>query len=252
MYNPLFTGKVLLELNEVDSTNNYARYWISNNKPIEGTVIIAQNQFAGKGQFGKTWVSEPGKNLTCSIIYYPVHLKVEEAFVLIQISSLALCNTLSQFGVQNPQIKWPNDILVNNKKMAGILIENSIRNNHFQDSIIGIGVNLNQENFDALPNITSVKNITGNNISAQEFCQVLFSYLEMFYLQSKNLSKFQQDFYEQYSSKIFRINQLSDFLKPDQSIFQGQILGVKPNGNLVVQVNNTTHEFQHGEVRILM
>ena len=107
MYNPLFTGKVLLELNEVDSTNNYARYWISNNKPIEGTVIIAQNQFAGKGQFGKTWVSEPGKNLTCSIIYYPVHLKVEEAFVLIQISSLALCNTLSQFGVQNPQIKWP-------------------------------------------------------------------------------------------------------------------------------------------------
>jgi len=150
----------IIVLQSVDSTNNYAASLLKLSEVVEGTVVLAYHQTNGRGQRGNSWSSNPGQNLLCSIILRPHFLKPADQFGLIQMVSVALVNYLKSEGVE-ADIKWPNDILVNEQKIAGILIENILRGNQIECTIVGIGLNMNQQIFASEWKATSILLETG-------------------------------------------------------------------------------------------
>ena len=142
IHEALFTGKMSIYLPETESTNNYAMDLISKTNPPEGTCIYTAYQSAGRGQIGRYWHSETGKNILISYILYPKDLKIADQFMLNIIASLAVRDVVDLFCL-NVKIKWPNDIYVDDKKIAGILVQSVLRNNTIKATIIGIGLNVN-------------------------------------------------------------------------------------------------------------
>ncbi|MFI5140988.1 MAG: biotin--[acetyl-CoA-carboxylase] ligase [Bacteroidia bacterium] len=135
----LFIGQHILELDAAESTNTYATNLIKEIQVAEGTIVFTHNQTKGRGQVGNTWQAETGKNLTFSMVLHPNFLAVEKQFYLSKITSLAVFGMLTEFlntSLYDIKIKWPNDILVNDKKIAGILIENILRGNFLQSSVM--------------------------------------------------------------------------------------------------------------------
>ena len=151
----------IIPVETVSSTNSYLKELAHNQMLEEGTVVVARNQTAGRGQRGNTWESEPKKNLTCSIILYPSFLPVQRYFLLSEAIALGVKETLDAYTGEIT-LKWPNDVYCQERKIAGILIENELTGNSLDVSIAGIGININQERFlsDA-PNPVSLKQITG-------------------------------------------------------------------------------------------
>lgn len=149
MFMALFTGVPLHTFETLPSTNDFAMDMLKS-QPVEGTTILTYFQSAGKGQRGNTWEVAPGLNLTASIIYRPTFLLIEEVFMLSKVAALAVADTLAAFAPQaDISIKWPNDILLNQQKIAGILIENQLEGKHLAYSVLGLGINLNQQQFPA-------------------------------------------------------------------------------------------------------
>jgi BirA family biotin operon repressor/biotin-[acetyl-CoA-carboxylase] ligase len=180
----LFIGSVCIRLERVDSSNNYARELIRDKMPIEGTVIVANEQTSGRGQRANTWFSEPKSNLTCSYILRPVFLAAKNQFVLSAAVALAVFETVYQFIPNNTlRIKWPNDILVGDKKIAGILIENTLRRSNLETSIIGIGLNVNQVKFPSELNATSIQLNANTETDLNLVLEELNTRLEKYYLQ---------------------------------------------------------------------
>src|SRR6201996_2639796 len=160
-FSALFVGQNLLTLKEVDSTNNFLKNLASNSKPLpEGTVIMAENQYAGRGQQQNTWHAEPGKNLTFSLLLNPIFLPVSQQFDLTRAISISVFDTLRPLLGDALKIKWPNDVYYGDKKLGGMLIENILSGNTIKHAIVGIGLNVNQEKFpETAVNATSVKQI---------------------------------------------------------------------------------------------
>jgi len=158
---PLRLGETLIKLGTVDSTNTYAINLLRHENPVEGTVILADYQSSGKGQGGNKWLSEKSLNLLFSIILLPGFLEAEKQFYL----SMCISNGLAGFvGILagHSAIKWPNDILLEGKKVGGVLIENTLINNMLNTSVIGIGLNVNQKRFPPeLPDAVSLNMVTG-------------------------------------------------------------------------------------------
>jgi BirA family transcriptional regulator, biotin operon repressor / biotin---[acetyl-CoA-carboxylase] ligase len=146
--NSTFVGKYIIKIDEIDSTNNYANEISSHSVIPEGAIVVAKNQLSGKGQRGSSWISEADKNLTVSYIFYPKFLNIHQQFYLNMAFSLAVLKTVSHYLRANIQIKWPNDIWVDDEKIAGILIENQINSIGISKSIVGIGLNVNQSVFE--------------------------------------------------------------------------------------------------------
>jgi BirA family biotin operon repressor/biotin-[acetyl-CoA-carboxylase] ligase len=161
IFSSLFIGQNFFTLKEVDSTNNFLKELLSNSTPlVEGTVIMAENQYAGRGQQHKSWHTEPGKNLTFSILLMPVFLPVEDQFDLTRVVSLGVFDALWPITGNKLKIKWPNDLYYGDNKLGGILIENIIQSGKIKASVIGIGLNINQESFPPyLPNPKSYMKI---------------------------------------------------------------------------------------------
>lgn len=152
---------LIIDIKETDSTNNYLRNELLKNVLEEGTTITTDFQTAGKGQRGNSWESKKGENLLFSTVLYPVMIKANEQFIISQIVSLAIADTLNSY-TENITIKWPNDIYWKEKKICGILIENDLLGDRLNQSIIGIGLNINQkEFFSNAPNPISLYQITG-------------------------------------------------------------------------------------------
>lgn len=184
--NTVFTGKVFIHLSSVDSTNNYASHLLSKDVE-EGTVIIADYQTQGRGQYDRTWSSNHGENLLCSVIYKPTFLLAEQVHQLHWVVSVAIYQWLSSLNFDHLSIKPPNDIYFQEKKLGGILIQNSIYKNHVQNSIIGIGVNVNQTEFGAdLYNPVSMKQISGREWSINKCLNGLCFFMEEWYLKLKH------------------------------------------------------------------
>ena len=154
-------GKVLIQEKKLDSTNNYAMRLLEKGEPKAGTVIIASYQTQGKGNYGKTWDGKENQNLTFSIILYPDFINADQQFILTKAVSLGLYDILLNYLPVETKIKWPNDIYHKSGKLAGILIESLISGSRISGSVIGIGVNINQTNFDKLPNAVSLSQLTG-------------------------------------------------------------------------------------------
>lgn len=151
-------------VSQVDSTNNFLRELGKNATLPEGFMVCTDFQTKGKGQQGNSWESEKGKNLLVSILLYPKHISIQNQFILSQITSIAIVTILKQYA-DFFSIKWPNDIYWKDKKIGGILIENSLLRDKIEKSIVGIGLNINQEKFFSnAPNPIALKQITGEEM----------------------------------------------------------------------------------------
>ncbi|MBK6273976.1 MAG: biotin--[acetyl-CoA-carboxylase] ligase [Saprospirales bacterium] len=222
--NTLFTGKVLEHLPKIDSTNNYAKQMLTKSNPIDGTVILADEQFAGRSQTGNICQSEAHKNLTFSIIYQTSFLKATEQFWLNMAISLgiknAVCSLLSMQHDDNcllptkilpTKIKWPNDIYVENQKIAGILIENTIVGMHLKYSVIGIGLNVNQQHFSDTINATSLSLILKKEMNKSDVLNKILASIEKYFLLLKE-RKFER-LKSEYLENLFRYGVFSKFKK---------------------------------------
>jgi BirA family biotin operon repressor/biotin-[acetyl-CoA-carboxylase] ligase len=228
----LFIGKTPIFLPQTDSTNSYAIGLLKNVNLNEGTVVHTAFQSSGKGQRGSSWTSEPLSNLAASIILKPSFLELKNHFYLYQIAALSCFDTLSElFDTRHfdVKIKWPNDILVNGRKICGILIENTVTGEHLKHSVIGVGMNLNQQQFSGLPNATSYKILTGESITEKQVLQSLCFHLEKNYLALKQ-GRF--DFIRQrYLDHLYGLDQRLQF-EFKSSVRQLLVKGVSLNGLL--------------------
>lgn len=182
----IFTGKIEHFAEVVSSTNEMASNALKESKVIEGTLFRTNHQTKGKGQRGRVWNSLPGQNILASYVYYPTFLKSENQFCLIKAVSLAVKDLLDEHLIDSARIKWPNDIYVNDLKIAGILIESTVKESKMGSSIIGIGLNVNQKIFDEGINATSIILETGVGCNNEMFVNELSSYLERRYLMLKH------------------------------------------------------------------
>ena len=230
--NTLFVGKVLLELNKLDSTNSHALDLLSKNNPSDGTVISAWFQEQGKGQIGRKWQSEAGKNLTFSIIFYPTFLLAKRQFILNQAIALGVYDFANQY-MTNVKIKWPNDIYVNDKKIGGILIQNVLSGANIQSSVAGVGVNINQSEFDAsIPNPTSFFLETAQEYDLFTLLENLCQKIETRYLQVRagNYSLLENDYFR----NLYRFQEEALYQYPGGEIFSGKIVGLSETGKLKI------------------
>ncbi|MFD2203581.1 biotin--[acetyl-CoA-carboxylase] ligase [Shivajiella indica] len=228
--NTLFLGKDIHYLTECHSTNDIAMEKIKTRELAEGSVIITDSQIKGRGQRGNRWWSEPGKNLTFSLVLQPHFLNPTEQFNLNMVISLAVWEVLSD-DLDGIKIKWPNDIYhIEKGKIGGILIENLINQKGMDYSIVGIGLNVNQE-MNELPMATSFLSLTGKVWERWEIFKSLISKIEKYYLQLKqgNINELKNLYLE----KLFRLNQWCSY--DDGGEFKGKIIGINKEGKLIIE-----------------
>ena len=251
--NTLFVGQNLIELSEVNSTNTYAINLLREAQIPDGTLIFTQNQTAGRGQMGNQWQAETGKNLTFSLILHPTFLSAEKQFYLSKITSLAVLATLTEFlptSLYDIKIKWSNDTLVGKKKISGILIENILRGNTLQSSVIGVGININQKNFAGLENqATSLSLLLEKDFNVKEILSKFCEHFEAFYLLLKQ-NNFQK-ITEQYLQKLHLFNEYGMY-RANEKIFSAKIIDVEENGLLVLSTTeNQILKFNFKEVQLV-
>ena len=247
MYDSLFLGSKIVRLAEVDSTNVYAATLIKNSPKIitDGMVIHTDNQTNGKGQRGNVWETTPNKNLTFSIILKP-NLLVSEQFLLSKVCALGILDFLTDLGIKNTHIKWPNDIYVDNKKIAGMLLENTLKNSKIEFCIAGIGININQTSFNEhLQQATSLQLITNKSYDLNSILNQLLFFIEKRYLQLKT-GKLQQ-INNDYLKHLLGYNTERTYLVDNQNVL-GIISGIAPSGKLQLIHENKQHEYDMKEI----
>lgn len=242
-----FVGQEMHHLPAVLSTNTYATELLSKSNPADGTVILTYNQTAGRGQIGSKWESAPDKNVSMSIIFYPKFLAAQAQFSLNAAVSLAVYDVVSQY-VNDVKVKWPNDIYIGKKKVAGILIQNTLSGMNLQTAVVGIGLNVNQTEFlsDA-PNPTSLFLETGKEVSLSITVGALAAALEKRYLQLKNGK--QKEMRREYIMNMYRFGKPFAYQRMDNSYFTGIITGISDFGKLVIDTEIGEEEFGLKEVR---
>lgn len=249
----LFIGQNKVFLPETDSTNSYATTLLKNVNCMEGTVVYTNNQTKGKGQRGNSWMADSSMNITLSVILKPTFLPSKKSFYLSKITALAIHDVLTEIlnSSQNDiKIKWPNDILVNSKKIAGVLIENSVTDEYLNWSVIGIGLNVNQTQFRELTTATSLKSITHKEASVEGVAEKLYIYLEKWYLKLKQ-NKF-AEINEAYLKDLLGINEVMKF-KHNNVLFRGTIKGVSEQGLLqILMENNIEKSFEIKEISFVI
>jgi len=250
VFSGLFVGQNLVTLKQVDSTNTFLKSILSNSRPVpEGTVIMAESQYAGRGQQQNRWNSEPSKNLTFSLLLNPVFLPPLKQFLLTQAISLGVAGALQNILGDKVKIKWPNDIYYEQKKLGGILIENILQGTLIKHSVTGIGLNINQESFpDWVPNPVSVKQILHTDYDLRRLLSDICAHIEGWYLRLK-ASKFEQ-IHAAYLLSLYAYRQESRFKAGGES-FTGTITGIQENGRLQVQQENGLNEYNFKEIEFL-
>jgi BirA family transcriptional regulator, biotin operon repressor / biotin---[acetyl-CoA-carboxylase] ligase len=224
-------GYPLIHLPSVDSTNKYAAGILHRENAAEGTVILADVQTHGKGQGENIWLSDNGLNLLCSIILKPDFLPAYKQFYLSMCVATGIYDCLTDLGIR-AQVKWPNDILIKGKKVAGILIENTILSQNLNTSVIGIGLNVNQVTFPSgIPNPASLLSETGKSYDISKLLEKLLAFLEKGFNQL-----YAGDFIaikSRYLNSLWLLNTRASFT--DQKIvFEGRIVDVAESGELVI------------------
>jgi BirA family biotin operon repressor/biotin-[acetyl-CoA-carboxylase] ligase len=214
----------IIKLNATDSTNRFLRN-LSLDSPVQDfTTIVTSQQTNGRGQMGTHWQSQPFKNLTFSV-YKKLNLfPFESQFYISMSVALAIIKSLEQLNIPKLSVKWPNDILSANQKICGVLIENVIKQSVIESSIIGVGLNVNQLDFNGLPQAGSLKSVTGINYNLVEIQLDLLA---------KDINSIKLD----YESYLFRKEKPSTF-KTAEGLFSGIIKGVSNQGLLEVLVED--------------
>ena len=236
-------GFPFVELQSVDSTNNYARQQIHAGLAQHGMAIFAHEQLSGKGQRGKGWNSEKNSNIILSILIKPQPLLLTQQFMLSACVAVAIHDFFMKYAGAETKIKWPNDLYWQDRKAGGVLIESVVGSREsgaggnstaaqWQWSIVGIGININQTYFPSyLPNPVSLKQITGKNFDtvelAKELCELLNKKFDE--LVDAGFEKI----YSTYLTHLYKINSTVK-LKKDNRVFEATIKSVSPSGKLIV------------------
>jgi len=219
----------IIKLDAIDSTNDYLKQ-LSRETELENyTLVMANEQTKGKGQMGAKWFSEKGKNLTISILAKNVVLKDENVFGLNIAVALSVLQVLKNMQLPKVLVKWPNDILSDSKKVAGILIENMLRPDGSFDSVIGIGLNVNQTNFDGLPQATSLSCITS---IVYDLDVIAVSIRDCLKNNMWILTQNPDSLWDKYHQNLYKINYPSAFEDKMGNRFMGIIQKVTPEGKL--------------------
>jgi BirA family biotin operon repressor/biotin-[acetyl-CoA-carboxylase] ligase len=240
----------LIKLDAIDSTNDFLK-GLSGSQIVENfTVVTAENQTKGKGQMGAKWTSEIGKNLIMSVLIRDLLLDVNQIYNLNVAVSLGVISALENFKIPNLAIKWPNDIMSDNKKIGGILIENSIKTNGEIVSIVGIGLNVNQINFEELPKASSLSVIMNADYDKEE---VLFEIVENI---KRNVAKLRhnqsEDLWMDYNRKLFKKGIPMPFENQKGDKFMGIIQDVNHFGRLQILLDDdSTVTFDIKEIQML-
>lgn len=243
--------KNILYIETLESTQNYAQLLLSKNKPIEGTAILTYNQTAGRGQYDNKWHSEPEKNISISFILYPDFLSFKEQFMLSKVVALATRELIAELLNEKVYIKWPNDIIVNNKKLGGILINNSIQGDKWVSSIIGIGLNVNQQNFpDDLPFAISLNQITSKEYSLEELSIILKDKILYYYGLLKNYEF--EKINDMYLENLLGFEKELIFINSGGEEIKGTIKGVEENGSLIVKTKLGREIFSMKEISLVL
>lgn len=244
--NTLFIGKSIIYLPTCHSTNDIAKELLQKQPfPVEGMVVITSDQTAGRGQRGNIWEAEAGKNLTFSVIFSPSFISVHHQFDLSIITCLAISSAVSDLlPGDEVLIKWPNDIYITGKKACGILIENTIQQQRINRSIVGIGLNVNQEAF-IQPKAASLRMLLGTELSLDKVLELVLVKLELYYLQLR--ARKRDALREEYVSLLYRRNETHPF-KDKNGHFEGTLLGINEEGKLLVQTSHELRYFDFKEI----
>jgi BirA family biotin operon repressor/biotin-[acetyl-CoA-carboxylase] ligase len=227
----------IIKLNAIDSTNSFLKELAKNSTLENCTIVVAKEQKKGRGQQESNWVSEPLKNLTISAYFSDIDLEISNQRYLNFAISLAIFDVLSNHKTKDLSIKWPNDILSANKKIGGILIENTVKGRKINNSIIGIGLNVNQEKFpDSLKNVTSLKKITNKVFDLEvllvEIIEKIEERLKM--LSLKKYSNLETD----YLNVLYKKNIPTMFKDSNDVLFMGKIIGISSLGYLQIELED--------------
>lgn len=246
--NTLFLGKKVIYMPSCHSTNDIGLEMIRKPDIIEGTVIISDEQTKGRGQRGNAWVSEAGQNLMLSLILQPRFLKPSDHFFLNMAVCLAVRATVVDFLYESKcQVKWPNDVYIGKSKVAGILIENSVRGNSIDSAVIGIGMNVNQKNFGVLK-ATSLRNELNDDLEKQRVFASLITNIEIYYLKLK--ARRLKEIKEEYLQYLFGY-QTSMRFKSEYE-FLGIIESVDDSGLLSIMVDGSVKKFNFKEIEFIL
>lgn len=208
--------------------------------------VTVYEQTQGRGQKGALWQAKPYENLTFSILIPDINCPPEEHFKLNMAVALIIYDVLNSFSLLNLSLKWPNDIMADGKKIAGILIENTLSRALIKDTVIGIGLNVNQIEFHKLPKASSLKIITGKDY---ELLEVLQAFTEAFSMLKTALHSTSFDTYkERYEALLFRKNRVTVFQSLNAEQFNGIIQGINTHGQLLIETENDIKTFSLKEV----
>ncbi|UOK41286.1 MULTISPECIES: biotin--[acetyl-CoA-carboxylase] ligase [Flavobacterium] len=240
----------IIKLSATSSTNDFLKALLTKQFVENFTVVTAENQTSGRGQMGAVWAVESGKNLTFSVLVKDVLPDINTIFHLNVLVAICLTEVLEQLKIPNIAIKWPNDILADNKKIAGILIENSLKSGGEIVSVVGIGLNVNQKNFDGLPKAGSLCGILNREFDKDE---ILISIVETL---KRNVALLQNKdyglFWEKYNQRLFKKGLPMPFEDKDGFRFMGIIQGVTANGKLEVLLeDDSVKTFEIKEIQML-
>lgn len=244
-------GQNLKIIDSLPSTNDYVKEQLANSKPFEeGTVIMANEQTEGRGQRGSVWKSAKGENLTFSYLLKPDFLSASSQFLLTCSVSLGLVKFLKQY-IPHVFIKWPNDIMAGNKKICGILIENTLRGQDIKNSVVGIGLNVNQTEFSSLiSQATSLKKETGatENFNRELLLKNLLHFLSEEYYMLKSSPP--EKILKEYNDFLFMKHRCNVFLVENQKV-EAFLLDVEEDGYLRLKIGGEIKKYGLKEVKIL-
>ena len=244
-------GNKIIHLETTASTNSYAQNLISTNKHAEGTIVFTDFQTDGRGQGNNKWLSEKKSNLLMSLILKPDFLSPVKQFYLNMAVCLAVSKSLEAICGSIVKIKWPNDIMIGNKKIAGILIQNSLSKDKISSSIVGIGINVNQKIFeDSITNATSVAIETGMEKDIKVVLDIIIDNLRKFYYHLEN-NKLEQ-ISKMYIDYLYGINEKINLVKKSGETIYVELLGVTESGEMLITENKELVKYNHDQVRIML
>jgi len=239
----------IIKLSATESTNSYLKQLMTVASPSDFTVVMAHAQTKGRGQVNTSWESEPGKNLTFSVLKKYDALSLDDNFLISLCVSCAVYEVLSDLGLPRLRVKWPNDILSGTSKICGILIENSIGGSQIKNSVIGIGLNVNQILFSNQTKVSSLKMLLGREIDLDLLLQAILENLHRYLNKIGSLQW--ETIIDQYEGVLFKKDSPATFQEPNGPLFTAVIKGITKEGKLKLSTeNDTIKEYGLKEIKL--
>ena len=230
----------IIKLSAIDSTNSYLKRLVKEGIASDELIITTDNQTLSRGQQGASWQFQEGKSLAFSVLKSFDTMPIQGQFNIAMATSLGVQKALQKLGISEVKIKWPNDILSDRNKLCGILIENIVKGDSIKESIIGIGLNVNETDFNNLPNATSMKLRSGIQHNLDNVLDIVANAVlkELDLLKTMDEKLLKHD----YESQLFRKNEISRFKDVAGNKFNGTIAGVTESGQLRIKTKENNEQ----------